>query len=432
MSFGIVLPLLLHIATARPWTPDDPCPVNIKTVVSSNPCNYGTCSTEPQFSTMDSVHAALLNCPNITSLDLRVTGMGCSEWPDRWNFPFDRFGGDVYPRLESVRLEGYDFDGGKQRDSIGMAEWGRNFLRLMTGGSGYSSLSSGEQWMKSNLELWLDAMDWKAVRDFALIDDKPLADVVLRKLPSQLHSLQRLEITNISFIRALSNNTLTHLACIAPSSPSDLPSILAHQNSSLTSLEFRCPELWCPTFSSNVDIAILPSNLTHLAIDIPRNGTWPLEMLERVASLRRLSSADLYMNIQSSCAKQRPTACTSAYLAWERENVKGFCTGEDQFQKPFLSNEAAAELFAYMLDVNDGTKATGNEGLTEVTFWVGDWMRPWDGPMVINELWAEGRRAKVSCKVDGDGARCEADEGERYWRDDDRHGVYMDEPTVED
>lgn len=56
---------------------------------------------------MDAVHAALSNCPNIETLDLRVTGLGCSEWPDRWDFPFNPTGGEKYPNLASLRLEGY-------------------------------------------------------------------------------------------------------------------------------------------------------------------------------------------------------------------------------------------------------------------------------------------------------------------------------------
>jgi hypothetical protein len=432
MRFIAIFLLLVPIAAARPWTPEDPCPINIKTVVSSDLCDYGTCSPESNMSTMGAVHAALLKCSNITALDIRVTGLGCSRWPDRWNFPFNRFGGDVYPRLESVRLEGYDFGGGRQRDAIGMKEWGRNVWKWIGGGNGHLSWFFGDQWMKSNLQLWLDAMDWSAVSEFALIDDIHFSDEMLEKLPSHLHNLRRLETTNVSFIRALNNNTLTHLTYIAPSLPNDLPSILAHQNSSLTSLEFRCPELWCPTFCSNVDIAILPRSLTYLSINVPRNGTWPMEYLEQIGSLSRLRSADLYMNIQSTCAQQRPKLYTSAYPAWERENAKGFCTGEEQFQRPFLGKEDAEELFTFMLDVNRRREATGSGGLTEVTFWAGDWTRGWDGPLVVDELWVEGRKAKISCKVSEDGARCSVDDGEGYWRDTDRGGVFAKDLLAEE
>jgi hypothetical protein len=116
---------------------------------------------------MGAIHAALLECSNITALDVRVTGLGYSERPDRWSFPFNRFGGDVYPRLGNVRLEGYEFGRGRQRDAVGLDKWSRSGWAWIRGGSSYFSLFSRDQWMKSNLELWLDAMDWSAVSELA-------------------------------------------------------------------------------------------------------------------------------------------------------------------------------------------------------------------------------------------------------------------------
>jgi hypothetical protein len=120
-----VISALAPLALARPWELSHGCPSTIKTTVSSDPCSYGEdsyrCTKEPQFSTMDIVHRALSNCPNITELDLRVTGLGCSEWPDRYNFPFQPAGGEKYPRLESLKLEGYQF---------GRRSWGREAWEL--------------------------------------------------------------------------------------------------------------------------------------------------------------------------------------------------------------------------------------------------------------------------------------------------------------
>lgn len=79
LPFQLVLLLaaLFPVATlARSWRADR-CPDAIKTLVPS----YSGPGRDQKstFGTMVSVHDALCSCPNITSLDLRVTGLGCTE-----------------------------------------------------------------------------------------------------------------------------------------------------------------------------------------------------------------------------------------------------------------------------------------------------------------------------------------------------------------
>jgi len=430
---------LTPFALARSWKPSDGCPTTIKTVVSSDPCSYSgsyRCTLSPQFSTMDTVHAALTTCPNISALDLRVTGLGCSEWPDRWNFPFDPAGGEKYPALKSLRLEGYRFDKGawgrepwefpKMRY---YENWKYDWLWWFPDGRWTGEMASwvwGGRWrtwvrwrmlpveqrVKSNFGLWLDAMDWSGVEE--LMIDR-ISDEVLEKLPGRLQGLKELETTNGSFVEALASNTLTHLEWVGHSEPRDLPAILARQGESLQSLEFRCEELSCPSFAPEFDISILPNmtrNLTHLSINVPRNGTWPLESLQTIASLPHLRSADLYLNLQSKCRRQKPDDYGQRHREWERKYGTNYCTGEDQFQKPFVDKEGAEELFGYMKEKNDGGE------LTNVTFWVGDWSRPWDGPLYFPP-WGEGRSAKVMCSTEdktGEEGWCVIEAGKEYWK----------------
>ena len=206
------------------------------------------------------------------------------------------------------------------------------------------------------MELWLDAMDWSGVEEL-MIDG--VSDGVLEQLPRRLHGLKKLETTNLSFVEALEDQTLTHLTWIGKSDYNDLSSVLQHQGESLQSLEFRCAELMYQTFTPDFDISILPNmtrNLTHLSINVPRSGTWPLESLKIIASLRQLQSADLWMNIQSNCALQRPDDYTQALRDWQRELGVQYCKGEDQFQRPFLDKEDAEELFEYMRDQKKGNE----------------------------------------------------------------------------
>ncbi|CAO2649788.1 Nn.00g010800.m01.CDS01 [Neocucurbitaria sp. VM-36] len=418
----LLLSLLPSSITARPWTSGDKCPEIINVVISSDRCSqYGEhCTDEPQLSTMDAVHAALISCHNITSLDLRVTGLGCSEWPSRWNFPFHPAGGEQYPHLKRLRLEGYRWDANGREDwwfpkwDYGLGYWIYDASRWLHRGhwrtwAEWRSLPQ-EQRAKSNFALWIDAMDWSEVEELWIDNMTP---EVLSILPPYLNSLQKLETTSLDFIQTLPNNTLTDLAWIGPSQPQDLPTILAHQGASIRNLEFRCPELSCPSFHPELDFSLISSAapyLTHLSIDVPRNGTWPLESLQAIAAIPQLQKADLYMNIQSPCSQQILDDYNSAYREYEREHGKDYCKGEERFQKPWLEETIALELFEYMRENKVG------DGLEQVTFWVGDWMRPWDGPLYFPS-WVEGRRAKAVCtaRVGNETEKCVFEVGERYW-----------------
>ncbi|KAF2032887.1 hypothetical protein EK21DRAFT_59970 [Setomelanomma holmii] len=244
-----------------------------------------------------------------------------------------------------------------------------------------------------------------------------VTDEVTEKLPSRLTALDRLETTNGSFVRALNNNTLAQLTWVGRSHHNDLHYILERQGESLQSLEFRCEEVDCPSFAPDFDIWILPNmtqNLTHLSVNVPRNGTWPLESLQVIASLPHLKSADVWMNIQSPRVQQKEESAIAYTIGWERDK----CKGENQFQRPFVDKAGAEQLFRYMKDNNEGGE------LSNVTFHVGDWQRPWDGPLYFPP-WVEGRRAKVVCTSEAKGQDegwCVVETGVKYWED--QHARY--------
>ncbi|KAH7402811.1 hypothetical protein BKA66DRAFT_449564 [Pyrenochaeta sp. MPI-SDFR-AT-0127] len=428
-----LLSLLFSPTLARPWNTSDPCPDTIKTVVSHDPCrdslNGPWCKNVPEFSSMDSVHAALVTCPNITALDLRVTLAGCSGWPDRWNFPFKHTAGEKYPPLKFLKLEGYEFG-----EVSHLSETEHDLKNALHNAASCVKNSWSNIWareqppskgqhLKSNFGLWLDAMDWSGVEELGIVGYRyGVTGEVLEKLPPRLTALKRLEMTNVSFVRALSNNTLTHITWVGASKHGDLSSILAHQGESLESLEFRCEEISCPSFPAQLDISTLPKlapNLKHLAINVPRNGTWPLESLTAIASLPHLRTADLYMNIQSPCVHQRPDRYSMRREEWMENDMWNNCKGEDQFHRPFLNESSALELYKLI-----GSQKA--QALDEVTFWVGDWSRPWDGPIYIPP-WIEGRRAKFTCKKEGmgeDEVRCEAKGDKEYWKHGGEGGQY--------
>ncbi|KAF1940146.1 hypothetical protein EJ02DRAFT_456322 [Clathrospora elynae] len=388
---------------ARHWTTKDECPTEIKTTISADPCQYYDCGDIPRFHTMDTVHAALLTCPNITTLDLRVTNTGCSSSPDRWNFPFKPAGGESYPNLKVLRLEGYDFKGNEQEWKYSVEHWSHAYWRWIKYGHWKKWLDwirlPLEQRAKSNVELWIDAMDWSGIEELMIDATGSPTPEAVKKEFGKLTSLRRLETTDLPFIQALPNNSIEHLTWIGKTGYEDVQVILEHQGESLQSLEYRCPETWRCSFDTGFNLSILQNgtqNLTHISINIPRNGTWPLETLEKVAAIPTLRSADLWMNIQSLCREQmeeyqmnRPLIPAGVIIG------EDLCKGEDQFQKPFLGEKSALELFTHMREQKEG------EELSEVTFWVGDWTRPWDGAL-YSPAWVEGKRAKVICKADRD------------------------------
>jgi hypothetical protein len=365
---------------------------------------------------MDAVHAALSHCPNITALDLRVTGLGCSDWPERWDFPLHPWGGETYANLTSLRLEGYKFSGPgetyrfpyvNEQQSI-FSQW---LYKLMSA----VRLELTEQGFlrpvpnKTHLDLFTDALDVSLLQHLSL---DPITDEMLTKLPPKLSSLTSLESTNSSFICALAPNTLTNLTSVSYRLPStDLPSILSIHGPTLKHLDLRTPERAREPFEADFDAGILPAlapNLVNISLNVPRNGTWPLETLSTLASLHNLTSVHIYTGIQSECAQQRPMQYTSAWIEW-RERVGEVCMHEEQFQKPWVDREVGEELFAYLRREKNGTE------LRDLTIWVGDWTRRHDGPLYDPD-WLEGKRAKVVCRAKGDeGNMCVVEEGEGYW-----------------
>jgi hypothetical protein len=369
------------------WTPrlpyqDEPCPEYIRTQVPPD--------------TIASVHETLLRCPNITGLDLRVTVGGCSDWPDRWNFPFSRQGGEKYPPLKELKLEGYEFDSGDCDETF----YGHHHYRLP-----WNKDMLWETWdkalckllpYKANIDLWLEAMDWSQIESLSI---KGFDWSGTRKFPYQivpaLKSLHKLEIQTyddfdaIDIVSALPWHTLTHFTRVG-GQHIHVGELLSRQAETLESLHVRIPETWSKPGQGidNHDLRILwnsTPSLKHLSTHLHRNGTWPVETLDLLAGVPSLSSLDLYLEMQSACQREKRTP-------WDR--VDG-CNGEEQFQKPFVNETSALDAFKYLRDHKVG------EELTNVTFWVGDWERSWDGPLTVdnNYQWFEGRKAKVACSA---------------------------------
>jgi hypothetical protein len=423
MRFPILLSLsslLLPSITARIWTPSDACPTSIHTTLSSidyceNDPTSSLCSPKVRFTTMNSIHAALMSCPNLTSLDLRLSTSGCTgEAPSRWDFPLLAGREEKYTNLTTLRLERYDFS--RRANDEGTTRNWRNWKPISQVRDAAQYFLDAGMLAQTHLDLWLAAMNWSAIEELMI---EPITDEQLVKLPPILHSLRRLETTNASFVYALRNDTLTHLTYIEHTddeyAAKEIPAILAHQGASLTSLEVWSPELPDRPFESPFDVKILPAlarGLEHVTLNVARNGTWPLETFDALASLPKLRSADMYMGIQSACAQQRRMRRKERFAEWKGYEAK-YCQGPDQYQTPFVGKEGAEGVFAYMRKEKKGVE------FTNLTIYVGDWSRPWIGPLYFPG-WLEDKRSKVVCSVEGWEEKCVVEQADRYWEWADR------------
>ncbi|KAF2469512.1 uncharacterized protein BDR25DRAFT_304562 [Lindgomyces ingoldianus] len=409
---------------ARSWKPGDGCPEILVATVPGN--RY---RSEPQFDSMQSVHLALTSCPNITTLDLRVTWLGCSEAPDRWNLPFKLKGGDKYPPLKSLRLEGYYFDHREWEDAefrnqgFGypsfLEKWGSWIRTGNIWKAVQYSFMKPEQKNKTNLDLWLDAMDWSQLESLGLRGGHRSMDAFVEKVVPRLTSLSGLDMidqagnTTLQILKSLNNNSLKNLTWIG-TWPSDvLPSILSLHGKSLQHLEVRSEEemdVPTPVFN-NSQLSLLSRlapNLTHLSINIHRNGTWPIETFNAISAIPSLRTAEIWLDIVSECRRQWPEEYSRQYEQWVRLNQS--CLGEDQYQKPFVDEKSSLELFKHMREEKVGEK------LKSVKFWVGDHSRSWDGPIYL-PTWIEGKRAEVMCSVESkrDDTEWCVGKGMGYW-----------------
>jgi hypothetical protein len=158
-----------------------------------------------------------------------------------------------------------------------------------------------EQRCKPNGQLWVDAMDPPGIEEIAIDGILPQS---LKRVAKNTTSLSTLEITDERLIEKLPNHSLKNLTWIGEAEYFEPHTVLQTQGDSLQSLEFRCPELESPVFGLGFDPQWLVTRtkiLTHLSVDIQRNETWDFEILEQIAAVPTLRTAELWTNLQSEC-----------------------------------------------------------------------------------------------------------------------------------
>ncbi|EFQ36461.1 hypothetical protein CGRA01v4_10447 [Colletotrichum graminicola] len=380
-----VLVFSLLLCTVSASALESCCPTYIET-------HYGRREPgDPFLATMRDVHDTLSRCPDIKSLKLRVTALGCSEHPDRWSFPFDLAGSSRYSSvLDALDLEGYHFDDSAWAEvsqppwSTGSRFWDaikwlgsgrvRDWLRWLP--------LSPEQKAKTNLDLWLDAMEFSHVRELSL-KGMWRRSPDLRALASQLKSLRSLTVRGggpwaRDLILALPENSLTSLTWqSSDETGASVPPILRRHAQSLTSLEWREPES-----NYRQRKVMTPGELAELGLMVPNLERLTLDVV----------NVTVFLEIASECRRQLDSSSTGYSGPRWREDEPERCGGLESMAQPLLDRPGASTLFEFLRE-----KKVGAE-LTKAVSYAGDWERPWDGALA-EESWLDGRQAFMVCEA---------------------------------
>ncbi|KAF9876602.1 hypothetical protein CkaCkLH20_06010 [Colletotrichum karsti] len=402
------------------------CPTYIDTVVPAGQDGwYGKREPgDPFLDTMHKVHDTLFKCSSIKSLKLRVSSLGCSQHPERYNFPLKHPSGSHYPsQLEALDLEGYEFNEMPWQEARNIGRYGSTldrYLDWVYEGKAWNWLkglrSTEAQRNLTNLDLWLEAMDFSKIEKFVITPSHETETPNITTFVPHLKSLKSFKTYGSwakNFILALPSNSLTHLSWIrsGQTGASILP-ILRHHAESLTSLEVREPETTyrqrrVMTPDQLSALASMCPNLKSLTFDINQNGTWGWDHLKILATeFPNLENATIFYEEASECrrqldqAKQQLTRLHEMMVMEDGSN----CKGAESLANPHLNVSSVREPFEFLIKAN--TEAGGK--LRKVVFYSGGWERPWDGAMLVYDDWMDEHRSWAVCEaIEGDGGPVE-------------------------
>ena len=172
---------------------------------------------------------------------------------------------------------------------------------------------------------------------------------------------------------------------------------------SLTQSELHTPGLHRPMLSIE-DIDALGSaapNISFLDLDIERNGSWPYDTFQALASLPQLTSLKLNLEIGADLHNR-----DHGEYYFNPEGLD--CSGP--LREPRMSISVAEELSQWFDEKKVGYR------LERLEFVVGDWQeKPYSGPLYLPS-WEEGRSRKFICDLRREsGRRCEIRGDRKAW-----------------
>lgn len=375
---------------------------------------------------LSEVYKELLACPETRALHLKIIQGGCIMRDDPENLPFSE--GDRLPPLEELHLNGYDFDNFRyivpRRWDDGDSLWNRA-LRYV---ADYTGLDS--KWPASirqvrftgeNIDSWKQAMDWNHIKDLELVNTNHASVQRMKGELSALKSLklgpsfwdaeENLNVTNYTTAFLLESPPLTNLSLHGYTDLLDWNAILERHGPTLNSFELRQWESEEPLYPRPTlslpqlrHVSEACPQLKELSIDINRNGTWPHEILDSLATFESVTTLQLWFELGMDQHQ--------LYDKWEdgqSDHVGGF-------RQPLVSSSSALGLFNRLRGLKKGME------LQRVRFNVGDVGRDY-GHMLRIPSWGEDLAEWYDCNVlDSDGQRkiegaawCERGVPDSFW-----------------
>ncbi|KAK8044465.1 hypothetical protein PG993_004489 [Apiospora rasikravindrae] len=341
--------LSLITGWARATGATDNCPTQLR-------------ATIPHPDSIHDVDSILSTCANIESLHLRIAETGCVGRTGRCSLPICFWRCTRYPSaLRSLSLEGYRFHD-TAIDYADMPDWyWGEYMRWMESRDVWAWLKglrlfSSPGKSRTNLDLWIDAMDFSSIEELSILDfnygESP--ELLTKLLLPQVPKLQSLTVGDAQmkeFVLVVPSNSLKHLTYIGPGHDQNLDPILQAQGKSLTSLEWYTPEnLWStrPLLSITQlrNLSTAAPNLVSLTLDLNRDeheDDWPWGRLEalRAGMPSGLERLTIRFEMASECLRQKP----AVHYDWEEEP----CTELEQYAQPPLTKENAVKMTRVLL-----------------------------------------------------------------------------------
>ncbi|KAK7992071.1 hypothetical protein PG988_000865 [Apiospora saccharicola] len=309
------------------------------------------------------IHKKLITCDNFTSLDLSIGIVGCEVYSGPHNLPLDPFNSTKYAAaLESLELNEYQL-GGRDHHGWYWREWANwwDSIRPWAWSTIRCSLP-GSSCHLTNLELWTKAMDFSKLMHLALAGCTDHVKLLTTHLAPKLSSLTSLSPSGTKYpdmFLAVGKNTLDRMALINSDQNQEselvhfdkFKAYMAHHMDSLTSLEFRTHEALGLSPRPQIPISdlrnlnTLAPSLEELTMDLHRNGTWPMEVLDVIVegASTSLKSLTFYLELTSDCRHQQGEV--SGYQL----NNAPQCFGINRYRQPILNAESAMLLFNHLI-----------------------------------------------------------------------------------
>ncbi|RYO88569.1 hypothetical protein DL766_001250 [Monosporascus sp. MC13-8B] len=220
----------------------------------------------------------------------------------------------------------------------------------------------------SNLELWLEAMDWSALEGLELRDG--VEDYFVDLAPPHLVGLKHLAVEE-----SWKQNKKQIYNPSAPYFSARLE-VLERHCDSLKRIELysRMPSTVNALSKELLDmLAERCQRLEHVSVVLDRNGSWPWEHLAALSRNPDLISADIWFELSSDCVRG---ATKSKPLPCDMGNI---------YREPPLIAFHAKEMFNF---VQEQRKKETLAPLRSMVFYDGDWRLPWPGP-IYDPTWFE-------------------------------------------